>query len=46
MKRVYWRCGCGLINYSWSDIWCHFKARGIRRGLILLLKTRPTLHPW
>jgi hypothetical protein len=33
-------CGCGLENYCLEDWLCHFRHRGVWRGLVLLLKTR------
>jgi hypothetical protein len=36
--RIYFICGCGLINYNIEDWISHFKYRGVKKGLILLLK--------
>ena len=33
-------CGCGLANYNIEDWLCHFKSRGWKRGLVLLLTTK------
>ena len=37
---IHFICGCGAENYNLEDILCHFRARGFRRGMKLLLNTR------
>ena len=37
---IYFKCGCGAYNYTWYDWICHFKDRGILRGMRHLLLTK------
>ena len=41
--RISFVCGCGLENYNFEDWLCHFRHRGFKRGLALLLTTKIVL---